>query len=142
MNDKKITQTIFTVDNQKTTVDGFYKKAFIKNCQYYIYIFLISLCFSFKPVDTVSQENFNPCSTSNIALKHGEEITHEVFYNWNFVIIFRLRRHSCTRITNNSIYFDSCMGFFKMFNKIYILDRKSQIIWSNGIKLAAIQRSI
>jgi hypothetical protein len=85
MNDKKITQTIFTVDNQKTTVDGFYKKAFIKNCQYYIYIFLISLCFSFKPVDTVSQENFNPCSTSNIALKHGEEITHEVFYNWNFV---------------------------------------------------------
>ena len=78
MNDKKITQTI-------STVDGFYKKTFIKNCQYYISIFLISLCFSFKPIEPPLQQGFSTCSTPNIALKDGEEITHEVFYHWNFI---------------------------------------------------------
>ena len=59
MNSKKITQTI--------------------------YIILISFCFSFKPVEQPLQENFTTCNTPNIALKHGEEISHEVFYHWNFI---------------------------------------------------------
>ena len=85
MNGKKITKTIFLINGEQQKVDEFYKKTFFKTCQYYIYIFLISLCFSFKSVDVPLQESFNSCSTPNIALKHGEEISHEVFYHWNFI---------------------------------------------------------
>lgn len=48
----------------------------------------------------VTQQQFSPCSISNTTFKAGEQLTHKVYYNWNFV--WMSAGESVAQITNKN----------------------------------------
>lgn len=80
---------------------------------------------AFMPVhqEKVKQEHkaqgFTPCETENIALKHGEVLTHEVFYHWNFIWMGAGKTISTTRERGDNIHVNIVGNTYKSYDWFY-----------------------